>query len=65
MVLIAYFLLIMIPEQEWPNLYGPFTREECREVFEFINQHQYVSSGCVILPLPQPDAVMVTVPFIP
>ena len=65
MPLMAYFLLILLPEHEWPAMFGPFEYEECRAVFEFIDRQNLESSGCVLLPLPQEDAVYVTVPFIP
>ena len=64
-MLIAFFILVMVPPQPWPMLFGPYEEDECHAVFDFLNRRQYDLSSCTLLPLPQPDAVYVSLPFIP
>ena len=65
MLLIAYFLLIMIPPQEWPMMAGPYELEECLDVKEFLDRRGYELSSCELLPLPQDDAILLHVPYLP
>lgn len=58
MMLIAYFLLVILPDQSWPQLLGPYTQEECHTTLEFLVRRNVEVSGCELLPLPQPDAVV-------
>jgi len=64
-MLIAYFLLILVSWQEWPVVAGPYTIDECFAVKEFLDRRGYEVSSCEVMPHPQPDAVMLVVPYLP
>lgn len=64
-MLIAYFLLVMVSFQEWPMLLGPYDYQECLGVKEFLIHREYELEGCANLPLPQPDAYYLQVPYLP
>lgn len=56
MLIVAYFLLVILPAQDWPKMLGPYTYEECHDNLEFLLRRNYDVSRCELLPLPQVDA---------
>lgn len=64
-MLIAYFLLVILTTQEYPEILGPYTYEECHAVDEFLSRLNYETSGCSILPVPQESARHLEVPYLP
>lgn len=64
-MLVAFFLFVMIPVQEWPEELGPYTWEECFAVQEYLNRRGYDTTTCSVMPLPQPDAIYLEVPYLP
>jgi len=60
-MLIAYFILVFANSQTWPVMLGPYEYEECHAVFDYLNVRHYDLSGCGLLPLPQEDAVYLTI----
>lgn len=62
MMLVAYFLLVLLPDQAWPHLLGPYSDEECHATLEFLVRRNLEVSACELLPLPQPDAVAFSQP---
>jgi hypothetical protein len=65
MLQIAFFLLIMVAEQEWPMVAGPYNIDECLTVQEFLVRRGYEVSACESMSLPQDDAVKLEVPYLP
>lgn len=64
--LVAWFLLVIVPGgNPWPEILGPYEYAECLAVKEYLNRRGYELSSCELMPLPQPDAVYLEVPFIP
>ena len=64
-MLIGYFLLVIVVFQEWPEILGPYTQEECMTEKEFLVNRGYEVSGCELLPIPQEDAKLINVPYLP
>ncbi len=64
--LVAWFLLVLVPGgNPWPEILGPYDRSECEPVKEYLDRRGYEISSCELLPLPQPDAVYLPVPYLP
>ncbi len=64
-MMVAWFLLVLVPWQEWPVMLGPYTVEECFWTQEYLDRRGYVESSCEVMIHPQKDAVRMEVPFIP
>ncbi len=64
-MLIAYFIFVMVAFQEWPLTLGPYDYQDCLAVKEFLIHRDYDLEGCVVMPLPQPDAHYLPVPYLP
>ena len=65
MLQVAYFLLVLVPWQEHPAVYGPYTREECHWELEFLDRRGWEESECTLLPVPQAGAVRMEPPYLP
>lgn len=64
--LIALYFSVLIPEQEWPLLIGPYeTWPECASVREFLDHRGYETAGCTAMPYPQEDAFLLRVGDLP
>lgn len=57
-MLIAWFLFLIIPTQDWPLLVGPYDFETCQHVFTYLNSLSFQVESCTILPLPQ-EAIVI------
>lgn len=64
MVLLAFYLLVMIPTQEWPVVLGSYEKEECLSVKEYLIRRGYELSSCELMTL-QEDAHYIQVPYLP
>ena len=65
MLLVAFFLLIVVPWQPHPFMAGPYTISQCFDVREYLERRGYEVSGCEFMAVPQEDAVQLKVPYIP
>lgn len=64
--LIALYFSVLIPEQEWPLLIGPYeTWSECASVREFLDHRGYETAGCTVMSYPQEDAFLLRVGDLP
>lgn len=54
MLIDAYFMLVLLPDQTWPHVLGPYSFDEHHETLEFLLRRNYDVSSCELLPLPQP-----------
>lgn len=56
--LVAWYLAVLVPTQEWPVMIGPFeSREHCWVVRETLEEQNYVTDGCslmIVIPDAQP-----------
>lgn len=51
-LLMAWYLSVMVPTQEWPIMIGPFaTQEECWVVRELLTEQNYVTDDCSVVTL--------------
>ncbi len=65
-LLIAWFLNLTIPTQEWPLLIGPYSsRIRCEQVEQvivrlgYITGVKYVSGGCSMMSVPQQAEIFI------
>ena len=65
MLLFAYFLFIIVSYQEWPITAGPYTIEECFSELEFLVRRGYEVSSCEFMSVPQEDAILLLIPYLP
>ena len=64
--LVAYYFSLLVITQPWPMTIGPYaTWEECASVREYLDRRGYETAGCMQMPYPQPDSLLLQVIDVP
>ena len=57
-LILAWFLILFIPKQEYPILKGPYLDvHDCQEVQRWYEKNGHITGGCSMMSIPQETAI--------